>query len=305
MNNVSIKDVLKTPLNIKRLPDSIDLLVEKRIRVNSLNEKVLYSEISGVCDTNYSDKELIVSLTTYGKRIREVYLAIESIFQQSMLPNRIILWLSQDEFLGKQLPMLLQKQIKRGLEVRYCKDLLSYKKLIPTLKEFPNADIVTIDDDIIYPISMLEDLYSSYKDEPKAVHFNRGHKMKLKSSSKFESYTQWGWEVNDCKYDTLNFPTGCWGVLYPAGCMDPEVLNEDKFMSICRTADDIWFKAMTLKNNFGSKKAMSGSEKLFTFIDINAIEDQITPLSQTNIVLGQNDVQLENVFQCYNLYEKL
>lgn len=45
----------------------------------------------GVSDRRYASHDIIVSLTTYGKRIWDVYLAIESIMQQTFKPNRIVL----------------------------------------------------------------------------------------------------------------------------------------------------------------------------------------------------------------------
>src|SRR5690554_7292875 len=75
----------------------------------------------------YLDKEVILSLTTYNKRIFDVALTIESLFQQTIKANRIILWLAEDEFMGRDLPVKLTKLIDRGLEIRYCEDLKSYR----------------------------------------------------------------------------------------------------------------------------------------------------------------------------------
>lgn len=305
MNKLSIRDILKTPLNIKRLPNAIDLLIEKRLRIESLNKSALCCTEKSVLDTLYDDHELIISLTTYGDRIHEVYLAIESVFNQTMRPNKVILWLSEEEFKNKKIPILLEKQVERGLDIKYCKDILSYKKLIPTLEQYPNANIITIDDDIIYPINMIENLYNSFLEDRESIHFNRGHKIKMKSSNQLESYSNWNWDITDTSSDMLNFPTGCWGVFYPANCFNSEVYNESVFMSICKSADDVWFKAMALLNNFGAKKVYIHNENMMSFIDINSSENQINPLSQTNIILGQNDVQLQKVFNQYDLYVKL
>ncbi|MEO6851924.1 MAG: hypothetical protein ABI166_14880, partial [Mucilaginibacter sp.] len=79
---------------------------------------------------------------------------------QTVLPDKIILWLSSDQFSGVlSLPKKLLKLQKRGLEVRFCQgDLRSHKKYFYALQEFPEDFIVTIDDDIIYPTDMLEQL---------------------------------------------------------------------------------------------------------------------------------------------------
>lgn len=51
---------------------------------------------SGVTNERNADKEVVVSLTTYGKRLYSVSLTIESIMQGTMKPNRLILWLQDD-----------------------------------------------------------------------------------------------------------------------------------------------------------------------------------------------------------------
>ncbi len=80
----------------------------------------------GVSSQRLCDHEVIVTLTTFGQRLNDVYLAIESIMQGSLLPNRIILWLA-DDMRGKVLPVTLQKQMARGLEIEYTPDIRSYK----------------------------------------------------------------------------------------------------------------------------------------------------------------------------------
>lgn len=40
---------------------------------------------------------------------------------------------------------------------------MSYKKIIPSLKEYPENIIFTCDDDIFYPKGWLKDLYEDYK----------------------------------------------------------------------------------------------------------------------------------------------
>ena len=125
---------------------------EKQIVIQSLINQNLNSQASLLSDNN----NITVSLTTFGKRIDDVYLAIESIAKQTLKPNRVILWLSKDEFFNKKLPITLTNLQKRGLEIKYCKDLKSYNKIIPTIKECPNDLIITIDDDIIYNFDLIE-----------------------------------------------------------------------------------------------------------------------------------------------------
>lgn len=91
-------------------------------RVINLENHILHDTQIGISNQRYCDRDIIVSLTSYGKRVWEVCLAIESIMQQTFLPNKIILNLDYS-FQNSILPSSIQKQIDRGLEVRYCRDI--------------------------------------------------------------------------------------------------------------------------------------------------------------------------------------
>ena len=91
-----IEAAIKKIDNLDRLYADIALVYTNSIynsRVIQLNDYLLHSCESGVTDTHYCDHEIIVSLTTYEPRLYETYLAIESIMQQTVKANRIILWL--------------------------------------------------------------------------------------------------------------------------------------------------------------------------------------------------------------------
>lgn len=278
-------------------------------RAEYLTTKVLNCSESGVSDKIYCSEEIIVSLTTHGRRLYEVYLAIESIMQQTMKPNRIILWLS-DELKNSSLPLVLQKQQKRGLDIRYCKDILTYTKLIPALKAFPQAVIITIDDDCLYHFDLIENLFNAYygkkrkgKESPKLVHCARMHRMKLIDKNTLEKYKKWELNYSNFDISPLNFPTGVGGVLYPPNCFNEEVFNEKVFMDICKYADDVWFKSMALLNGTHAQKIYTHNKNGEDYLDNLNVQDIRAGL--INWDKEMNDVQLKAVFDKYNLYDRL
>ena len=285
---------------MKALNTSVINQFEYISRAEYLNNLSLNCIEQGISDKKYWENEIIVSLTTYGKRLYEVYLAIESIMQQTMKPNRIILWLS-NEMKDVNIPIFLQKQQKRGLEIRYYKDILAYKKLIPTMIAFPSAAIITIDDDILFHYDLIENLVNAHLNNPGLVYCARMHRMKLLTSDRLANYSKWEYECNKYDISPFNFPTGGAGALYPPNCFNKEIFNEDVFMNICKYADDIWFKAMALLNNTMGQRIHTYNGKNLL---INPIAQDIT-LSQINNGKKMNDIQLRNVFDKYNLYEKL
>ena len=296
--------VLKNRINnfiehkINKSNDAIYAYIKKEFFSNlSINSKE-----HGITDEKLNEKNIIISLTTYDKRIFNVYLAIESIMQQTVKPNKIILWLSED-FKNVNLPITLLNQQNRGLTINYCKDILSYKKLIPTLKLYNDSIIITIDDDIIYNYDFIENLINAHKNNPNNIYCYRMHRMKLTKNLLLDKYINWNWDYKGLDISPFNFPTGIGGILYPPNCFTDEVLNEDMFTKICKYADDVWFKAMSLLNNVQSQKIYTPNNLLID-IPMNN-EDNNLSLMTINVNKGQNDIQLKAVFDKYNLYEKL
>ena len=204
----------------------------------------------GVAPHDHADPhpELVVSLTSFAPRIPDVHKTVESLLQQTVRPARIVLWISNDDPEAHREPRLLKKQTERGLEIRYCdEDLGPYKKLLYTLRECPNARIVTVDDDTLYPLNFLEQLDRAYRDQPEVVHCHRARYMTLGGQGTPRPYKQWTDDAEDGRTSSRVFPTGVGGVLYFPGCFADEVQDVEKLRQLCPTGDDIWFKAMTLK----------------------------------------------------------
>jgi len=267
-----------------------------------LSNCALNSNEQGISNEKYCGNEIIVSLTTYGRRFYDVYLAIESIMQQTVKPNKIVLWLG-DDLKDADIPLTLRRQQKRGLDIRYCKDIRSYKKLIPSLAAFPSETIITIDDDCLYHFDLIENFINAYKKNPKLIYSARMHRIKLLNKNKLDKYKKWTWNYENNDISPLNFPTGSGGVLYPPNCFNEEVFNEKVFFDICKHADDVWFKAMSLLNNTLSQKIFTHNKNGEDFIPI--VNTQDTALTNINVGKGLNDKQIKAVFDKYNLYERL
>lgn len=187
------------------------------------------------------NNNIIVSLTSYPARIKSAHIAIESLLKQSLKPNKIILWLAKSEFPNenKDLPNNLLKLIEKDLFIEYYdNDIKSYKKLIPTLKKYPNNLIVTADDDLIYKNDWLEILYKTHLKYPKDIICHRITKFYIKNKS-FKIIS--GGKDYYKKPSYLNKITGGSGALYFPNCFYKDILNEELFMKLAPTSDDIWF----------------------------------------------------------------
>lgn len=79
-------------------------------------------------------EKMVVSLTTFPLRIGKVYLTIQSILRQSRPADRVLLWLSKEEFPEEaQLPENLLRLKERGLDIRFCDNIRSFKKVFYAL----------------------------------------------------------------------------------------------------------------------------------------------------------------------------
>lgn len=156
-----------------------------------LEDKILHSTESGVSSERYCDHDIVLSLTTYGRRLEDVCFTIESLMQQTKKANRIILWLDPP-CSAQPLPDTLVRLQARGLEVKITEEYIrSYKKLIPALEACPNDVIITFDDDALYDFDIVERLVNAYLAEPQAIHACRIHTMLPDGKGKLKSYNRW------------------------------------------------------------------------------------------------------------------
>lgn len=294
---MKVKNHLNKIINIIRNLNNFERIVKKNLIVNQCQQSSIISNRSGVDVYRDGTENLVISLTTYSKRIFSVHLTIESLLNQTKKPNKLILWLAEDEFNDDNLPLVLIKQKERGLTVNFCKDIKSYKKLIPTLNEHSSDSIVTVDDDVIYPFDFLEKLHRAHLSAPDCVCYFRGHKMKFINAHTLAPYATWQHDWQGIKKDIDVLPTGIGGVLYPPKCFHKDIMNESLFMKFAPHGDDIWFKAMTLLNGIKTKKVATLLPFSEEFIDVDGTQD--IGLWRTNVGGGRNDEQIKAVFDYY------
>jgi hypothetical protein len=243
---------------------------------------------------------IVVSLTTISERLEKLHLAVESLLRQTLKPDGLILWLPRN-LANRALSRALRNQIRRGLEIRFVEEMGPYLKLIHTLKEHAGSLIATADDDTIYPRCWLEQLVKAHENEPHCVHCHRAHRMILDQEGRLLPYARWDlFAPGHTGPSFLLFPTGVGGVLYPPGALHPEIFNQAVFREICPTADDVWFKAMSLLNGVRCRKVSPFYRELPPVRGT-----QTRKLWRTNVLGGRNDIQLQAVFQRYDLYPRL
>ncbi len=190
---------------------------------------------------------LVISLTSFPARINAVIDTIKSLLLQTCLPDYLILWLAKEEF-PNGLPTALTALQTLGLEIRWCDNLRSYKKLIPTLQLFPKAIIVTFDDDIYYAEDTLARLYENHLRFPNEVIAGRiGRIGKTKTGFGWLSErVRWGRDYDNPSY--FNVLIGYGGCLYPPGCLSTTFLARTSGFELLPTHDDLYFWGAAVAN---------------------------------------------------------
>lgn len=187
--------------------------------------------------------QLIVSLTSHPPRFPMLKQAIESILDQDMQPDAVVLWLARHEF--AQLPADILRM--DGLTIRQCDDLRSYKKLIPALLHYPEAYILTADDDLIYPRTWVRSFCQAhYRD--KTISLRRARAIALSIADSVPGpYNSWPLVQKPDTEGMWHFPTSCHGMLVPPGSLAPEVMDMAKAQQLAPMNDDIWWYWMGLR----------------------------------------------------------
>jgi hypothetical protein len=205
--------------------------------------------------------------------MKTLHLSLKSIIEQSLKPNKIILWLYEKEFPQKEkdIPKKVLEFKSQGLIIEYYPiNLKSHLKLIPSLKKYPNSIIITIDDDINYEKDMIKKLYKSYLDNPNDINAHRITKMKLnKKKKKFDTIKGGLDYYHNATY--LNILNGVGGVIYPPNCFNNDIFNETLMFKLAKTNDDLWFwtqavlkgiKIKVVEKGYPTPKIIVDSQKI-------------------------------------------
>jgi hypothetical protein len=241
--------------------------------------------------------ELIVSLTSYPARYPVLPYTLKALLDQTVKPDRTILWIAQNDF-AVLTPAILELQ-EHGLEILQCDDLRSYKKIVPMLEMAPGSFIVTADDDLHYEPDWLRQLIEAYDPAEPAIVCRRAHQPGRDQNGRLRPYADWQLEVmmapDEAPRDDL-FPTGVGGVLYFPGALAGEVTDRAAFTELCPSADDIWLYWMG--RMAGTHYRQTGGD----FRQASWLFAQRTSLRTVNVDGGGNDQQVRAMEERFGLY---
>ena len=199
----------------------------------------------------FNDKLLIISMTSYPPRIKFVKSSFMSIIKQNISSTlyHCVLVLSIPEFPNKELDLpsdLLNFIYLEGIEIIwYSKNIRSHKKLIPTLKKYPNNPILIIDDDIIRQEGFLKTFLDDHKKFPNDIIFGYSRYV-LNKEFKFTKKKK----INNKEIKLSRPSNGLSGTLYPPHTLtDKRFFDEDIFMKLSPSSDESWQWCFLIMSN--------------------------------------------------------
>lgn len=237
--------------------------------------------------------DVIVSLTSFPARIGYVYMTIESLLRQSVLPEKIILWLSKKQFpMETMVPARLKCLQNEVFQIRYVDgDIRSHKKYYYSIREYPGKTIITTDDDIIYPANLVEGLLAFSDKYPACIVANIAKKLSY-TNGVLDGYKKWTWSK---PHDfNNNVQIGAGGVLYPPHCLYEDCLNLELSQKLAPTVDDLWLNTMARLK--GTTVIKTNNKKLFLPIVIKGNQS----LTSVNNGENRNDEQLNQIRVYYS-----
>jgi hypothetical protein len=266
------------------------------------------SQEKGTTEASYGE-ELIVSMTSHPPRIGTTYLAIESLLRQNVKPNRIILNLALEDFPegldDSKMPQSLKILRERGLEIRFSD--VNYRvatKLIPTYLAFPQATIITVDDDRIYHPDLIKSLWEQHQKYPANIISSSARHYVVEMQDNCIPINYLPKDLDHTLFfdqEGYGIFEGFAGVLYPANALHPEIANVLNFKLLTPCADDVWYQMMAM---------LQGTKVRGLPVDINQLLRNPIEIDGTQVSglfhehLNANSVMVYNSLRFYQLLEQ-
>ncbi|TLP80382.1 hypothetical protein [Maribacter sp. ACAM166] len=270
-------------MKLKEIP----LSIYNSVKLSLLSNKSLHAKSKEIIP-------VIVSLTSIPARLKTLHLTIKSILDQDVKPKKIILWLHHS--LKNEIPNSLGTLENDLFQISYSELTCSHRKLIHSLKLFPEDIIITCDDDMMYRSNWLRLLYREHLNNRDTIIANQTRYIKYNAQGEILPYKNWVFENGMTFNQAAVIPIGAEGVLYPPKKLSDITINTKLFLELTPKADDLWFKVMALLEGTTSVVAKNKAKT-----PIPIIGSQKHSLKKTNIGGDKNRSQWLALTHYFNI----
>ena len=208
------------------------------------------------------DREVVVSLTSFPPRFSTLHLTLRTLLNQSVSPDRIVLWIAHQD-MALLPPKVLALQTK-GIEIRPCDDLRSFKKIVPATEQFPDSYIVTADDDLYYRRDWLRIILSAAGAGTKDVVCRIVHRPSF-DGDQLRPFSAWPLNVTDATAHQPSNDLFCGsgaGALFPPRSLHADVVRRDLFERLTPDCDDSWITWMIHRQGTKIRRAPGPKREL-------------------------------------------
>lgn len=253
-------------------------------------EKIQY----GLYEGSHRKENIIISMASFSKRYNTICVTLKSLCNQSIKPDQITVWLDED-IPENMLTVEMEQYKDYGVDFFFTNDhLRSHKKYIYAMRKYPNAVIITVDDDVVYPHNFIKSLMLTHENFPECICARRIHKSKFNPNKEILPYEKWFFEYKGIKPSYAYWPTGIGGILYPPKALPDDAFDMEIIRLNCLNADDLWLKIMGTK---AGRKVVWAKNNLMQPPSIP--ESQTISLKKSNVTGKENDRALQKLQLLY------
>ena len=246
------KELARIRGQVQNLDKKMDFLI------TFMNNRLMAGQFPAECLPADDIRAPIASMATIPERLPTIHIALESLLMQTILPRKIVVYVTDKIDLDRHMTTKLRRQCERGVVIRQVEDVGSHTKLLYALQDYPEETILTFDDDILYPDYTVQYLLMKNALFPDAIVCNYAREISFDADGRLRPAINGRLLTPPSLVDNvlsqefssepslLAFPFGFSGVLYPPHSLDERVFDVPLFKYLCPTEDDVWFKAMAL-----------------------------------------------------------
>lgn len=194
--------------------------------------------------------KVIVSVTTTKARLGMFFYSLQSLESQKFDNFQIMINLSRDPYLFDEGVEISPGWMDgKKCDVNFVKNVGPYRKLIPLIERVGDADlIVTADDDVLYDPNWLKSIVEAASKYPSSIICGGARKITKNILGRFQNYKNWHL-CTEPKAGMELLPIGAYGVAYRRTLLDLEFLVDPAHIKYAPTADDIWFRLASIRQN--------------------------------------------------------
>lgn len=224
--------------------------------------------------------DFVVSIASYPKRAHLLPAVFEALNTQTIVPQKWILVLSEEEWPEGKLPFFLEKLTKRGLEIVWVKNnTFAVKKLVPVIQTYPDLGVITFDDELIYGKYVIKKLIDSSLINKVAIIGHVGKQL-IQKNGELKMFYRLKETANLATPSEQVYFLGGSGTFYPPNSLDNKVFNIQAIHEIVPgRGSDIWFWAAAVAK--GTQQICLGSKTdrslYFAIPETDKIKPKDTP----------------------------